>query len=72
MPFGPNDLDELRERIRKACKNITPDMLEEVVEDYETRLRRVLQTEGELVGANAKKEKDFGDMYLWDIDNQLL
>lgn len=60
------DVDELKKRIEAAFKNVTPDLLEEAVEEYKTRLERVVKTHGHLVDATIYGEEiDYDQLKVW-------
>lgn len=61
-------LEELKKRISDAFKNVTSDLLEESVEEYKTRLERVIKTNGELVDASIYGlEVDFDKLNAWTL-----
>jgi len=65
-PIKFNDLEELKQRIQTAFKNVTLDLLEESVEEYKTRLERVHKTNGDLVDATIYgQEVDFNQLNAW-------
>uniref|UniRef100_A0A914CN24 DUF4817 domain-containing protein n=1 Tax=Acrobeloides nanus TaxID=290746 RepID=A0A914CN24_9BILA len=62
------DLEELKQRIQSAFKNVTLDLLEESVEEYKTRLERVYKTGGDLVDATIYgQEVDFDELNAWSM-----
>uniref|UniRef100_A0A914EPB3 Transposase n=1 Tax=Acrobeloides nanus TaxID=290746 RepID=A0A914EPB3_9BILA len=65
-PIKFNDLEELKQRIQTAFKNVTLDLLEESVEEYKIRLERVHKTKGDLVDATIYgQEVDFNQLNTW-------
>uniref|UniRef100_A0A914DE75 Transposase n=1 Tax=Acrobeloides nanus TaxID=290746 RepID=A0A914DE75_9BILA len=62
------DLDELKDRIQMAFKNVTSDLLEESIEEFKTRLERVTNTNGDLVDATIYgQEVDFETLNAWSL-----
>uniref|UniRef100_A0A914D1Q5 Tc1-like transposase DDE domain-containing protein n=1 Tax=Acrobeloides nanus TaxID=290746 RepID=A0A914D1Q5_9BILA len=69
-PIETGDVDELKKRIEAAFKNVTPDLLEEAIEEYKTRLERVVKTNGHLVDATIYGEEiDYDQLNVWGMYN---
>lgn len=67
-PIQDGNLDELKERIQYAFKNVTKDLLEESIEDYKARLERVEYHEGNLVDATVYGEElDYSKIRAWGM-----
>ena len=46
MAIAPTTPDDMKERIRRACTEITPEMLAEVRRSFHQRINKCLQVEG--------------------------
>ena len=46
MAVAPNTFDDMKERIRRTCTVITPQMLAEVRRSFHQRINKCLQVEG--------------------------
>ena len=46
MAVAPTTLDDMKERIRRACAEITPQMLAEVRRSFHQRINKCLQVKG--------------------------